>query len=235
MIARAVLITGALTLTLGAGCVADDASFYIKGMRMAGAKCVVPAPGGSDFVGTGALDVFAKVGYVAFAEVLNHYISSTGAQPGEPEKNLLQLRAFKIELDTTQVPGQYPASELNTTFHTSGTLSPAGGAMVVGMQIVTDKLAGILATTMPQGVTAMLGTKVKAVAMHAGTEVESGEFLFPIELCNGCLVDFLKNKPCPTSTDTTEYKRNVCGRPQDAPVTCCLEPNSAVMKCLESK
>jgi hypothetical protein len=56
-------------------------------------------------------------------------------------------------------------------------------------------------------------------------EHESAEFIYPIYLCNGCLVDL--RDTCPPPTDTTIIT-NICGRPQDAPVTCCPVDNGEV-------
>ncbi len=220
-------------LSLGAGaCVEDDTSFYIKGMRAPEAKCATPAPGGSTFVGTGQLDVSMKTGYLAFPETLNALSSSTTSMPGQPETHILQMRGYRISLDMSEIPGSFPAELTDKTFPTSGTITPAG-AMVTAIEVLGSPLAAQLATVVPKGVERTVYASIRAVATMAGGEKESALFVFPVMICNGCLVDFLSGRPCPAPDESTaKFKTNTCGLPQDEPVTCCNEANSAVVKCL---
>ena len=223
-----------VALTLGASaCVEDDTSFYIKGMRAPESGCATPAPGGTTFVGTGQLDVAAKFGYLAFPEVLNALGSSTVNQPGQPENNILQMRSYRISLDTSEIPASFPAALTTLSFPTSGSIQP-NGAMVTPIQVISNELAALLADTVPKGVQRTVYASVHAVATMTGGEKESALFVFPVIVCNGCLVEFLTGQPCPAPNESTaKFKTNTCGLPQDEPVTCCTETSGAT-RCLQA-
>lgn len=223
-----------VALTLGASaCVEDDTSFYIKGMRAPESGCATPAPGGSTFVGTGLLDVSMKTGYLAFPEALNQLASSTASQPGQPESHILAMRGFRIALDTSEIPASFPAELTNTVFPTSGTIAP-NGAMVIPIQVISDPLAEQLAGTVPKGVQRTIYASVHAFATITGGEKESALFVFPVQVCNGCLVEMLTGQNCPAPNDSlAKFKTNICGLPQDAPVTCCTEASGSV-RCLKA-
>jgi hypothetical protein len=229
MIVRsAVVILFALSLGASA-CVEDDSSFYIKGMRHPEAKCATPAPGGTTWVGTGHLDVSMKLGYLAFPEVMNALGSSTAIQPSQPETNILQLRGYRISLDMGEIPGSFPAELTNSTYPTSGTIAP-NGAMVGPIEVIENPLAAQLATVVPKGVERTIFASIRAVAQTMGNEKESGVFVFPVVICNGCLVEFLPT--CPLAEDKAKYKSNLCGLPQDGQVTCCTEAATGNILCL---
>lgn len=232
MIVRSAVVV-LVALTFGASaCVEDDTSFYIKGMRAPDTKCTTPAPGGTTFIATGKLDVSVKLGYYAFPEVLNALTSSTSNQPGQPEAHILQMRGYRISLDMGEIPGSFSADLVDSTFPTSGTIQPAG-AMTTAIQVIRDPLAAQLATTVPKGIERTIYANVRAVATMSGGEKESALFVFPIIVCNGCLVDFLTGRPCPAPDESMDkFTTNTCGLPQDAPVTCCNLANSATVKCL---
>jgi hypothetical protein len=201
-------------------------------MRVAEAKCVTPAPGGTTFVATGELDVSMKMGYLAFPEVLNALDTSTESQPGQAATHILQMRGYRISLDMSEIPGSFSAELTNVTYPTSGTIQP-NGAMVTPIHVIPSPLAAQLATVVPKGVERTIYASVRAVATMTGGEKESALFVFPVIICNGCLVDFLTGRPCPAPDESTaKFKTNTCGLPQDEAVTCCNEANSATVRCL---
>ncbi len=94
---------------------------------------------------------------------------------------------------------------------------------MTGLKVITDGLASALQPVIPNAYQPVIVATITAVASRSSEEVESSEFLFPIELCNGCLVDWSdENCTAPQEEGQDDkFLRNICGRPQDSPVTCC--------------
>ena len=93
------------------------------------------------------------------------------------------------------------------------------------MKVIPDYLAQAMASPagpvkpqQPSSGWPVVYAKVTAVASSTGKEVSSAAFVYPIQICNLCLVD--KRATCPDTSDKT-ILFNHCGLPQDNPVTCC--------------
>jgi hypothetical protein len=225
---RALPVLAFLTTT---GCVENYGAFYISRALVPAAGCVAPAPssgtsGATEFVGKGLLDVSLKRGYVVFLQVENHMTSTSGSD--QVETNLVQMREFRVQIDLGQVPGAYPEHLLDFVERTSGVLEP-GGLLVSGFQVLKDELAGLLSGVIGANKVDIVAD-LQAVGMRSGSDIETPRFPFPIQLCNGCLVDM--RQTCPTNPDDATILRNACGLPQDAPVTCC--PQGKGVFCFQS-
>jgi len=229
MIRRTQLIMSlALALALP-GCVDDYGSFYITKARAADPGCVTPQPAtGGIFLPKGLLDVSQKRGYLMFPQVENHMASTSGT--AGVELNRVAMREYRVAIDLGEVPGSYPEHLTKYTELTSGTLEP-NGQVVSWLNAVPDGLAAALATVIPAAVRPTIVAEVRAFGVRSGSDVETPPFRFPIELCNGCLVDL--RPTCPTDETTTTVHKNACGRPQDELVTCCPTAQGGVT-CLQS-
>jgi hypothetical protein len=226
MIARAPWVAAAWLIVGGTGCIVDNDSFYISQVQKPAARCVISTSSGSDFYSSGMLDVSMKQGYILHPLLVNNLPASV-SRDNQPERNILQLLGIKVSIDLRDVPGSYPDALLNFSSLASGSLLP-GATMYTSVQGVQDALAGFLAPVLPKNIQPQIVLKLRAVADHGGWKIESKQFLFPLTLCNGCLVDF--RATCPADAKDTSVITNPCGLPQDEPVTCC-KTNDQLTKC----
>jgi len=67
--------------------------------------------------------------------------------------------------------------------------------------------------------------EVKPVGMHSSDQVVGGPIDFPIDLCNGCLVDVVGACPLPKGTIVT----TPCFPQQDEVTTCCNDPTQGLL------
>jgi len=207
-------VVGILAWVLGAGgCVEDDKSFFIRQNQIPDSDCLVSTDA-TEFRGAGLLDVSGGYGYYMYPLVENGLMSTAG--DNQPERNALHMTGFSIEIDLGSIPGSYPDEVLDFVFLVSGTIDPGGQAAYAGIEVIKAELVKRL--SIPKGLRPVVTVSMRAIAKRSGEEMESAEFVFPVTLCNGCLVDF--RNTCPLSTDKT-ILTNECGLPQDSAVTCC--------------
>ncbi len=215
-----------LALTaLSAGCVDEARIFYIRQNQVPSSGCKV-ATATTTYNPMGLLDVSVKKGYTLYPLLENALKSSTGGD-GEPERNALILKGFEVQLDLQgmdQTAGwTIKEEQLKFWLPASGYLMPAG-KLAGRIEVIPDWLAKAMYAPVkaqqPAGGWPVIYAVVTAVASKTGSEVESAVFVYPIEICNGCLVDLRGQCPEDLSKDKNLIT-NYCGLPQDEPVTCC--------------
>jgi len=204
-----------LLLFVTAGCV-DERSFVIIQNQVPETGCTIPGNMTDVYRPKGILDLQGQRGYEFFPLIRNDLLPSSGVDD-QPERNLLFLKEFKVSLDLGVTASRSVPPEL-TDFDvpTSGLLSP-GETRSSSVQVIPDLLVPFL--TAPKEFRPVVVATVQAVAEHNGEELESTEFVYPIELCNGCLV--VKLSSCPGPDDDVTLLPNLCGLPQDEAVSCC--------------
>jgi len=208
----ALLVLAALSVT---ACVDDDRMFYIKQNQAPDSSCTVSTGGGSSLWG-GILDVsIAGYGYYFNPLVVNQMLSTTG--DNQPERNVIHMRGFKVDAPSPIADFEIPAA---------GAIEPNGEAVFAAVEVLRPGDVALLAGSVSGTNQPVLEVKIRAFGDRSGDEMETSEFIYPITLCNGCLVTMLT--ACPTAEDTTTYTSNPCGLPQDAPVTCCPGPSGNV-------
>lgn len=231
-----VVIALCTTTALGAvGCAEDDVSFYIQQNQIPEDGCSVATASAGVFLSSGTLDVDIRVGrgYYMFPLVVNNMVPSNKVD-GQPERNNLHMRSFDVTLDVGGLAlTSAVASELEFAIPKSGMIAPGGEAVYSGVQVISDKLAAELGNQLQtkSGNQPVVLVTMRAVAERSGETRESAEFIFPVTLCYGCLVDF--RTAAPASTDKDVFK-NACGLPQDSPVTC-YKSTSGTAVCLQDK
>jgi hypothetical protein len=228
MRARWLLIALPVLVVFGLmGCVDDDVSFYIQQNQVPGADCEVSTTV-DKFRGSGLLDVSVGLGYYMFPLVVNNMRSSS-SEDNQPERNNLHMRRFTIELDS--VPVGASGAETSFEIPVSGLIPPAGGMLAyAGVKVIKDSLAAKLQGAAGSGAEHVIMVSLRAEAERSGETRESAEFLFPVTICNGCLVDMRTEPPDPE--DKTAVG-NTCGLPQDEPVTCYTA--GSLTQCLTEK
>ena len=223
--------TIAATLTLGlavlaTGCIDEARVFYIRQNQVPSTGCQV-ATATTVYNPMGQLDVAVGMGYMLYP-LLENALTSSASGDGEPERNALTLKGFDVEIDLQGMEnaggmGSVDADKLKFWVPASGYLPP-GGKLAGIIKVIPDWLADIMSRgpikpQKPPGGWPVVYVIVTAVAAKTGSEVESSTFVYPIEICNECLVD--KRKVCPDTDKDKTVLANYCGLPQDSAITCC--------------
>jgi hypothetical protein len=217
------LVTGAL---FASGCVEDNA-FYILQNQVPGAGCTIGTTT-TTYNPQGTLDISGKQGYTLFPLMVNNLIQ-TEAVDGQPERNRLAIKGFEVELDLGSIPGTFPSDLLDYFEPKSGSVDPGGGKTAGAVEIFPTQLVQML--NFPSDRRPLVQASVRAVGSRGGVTHKSALFIYPITLCNGCLVDF--RDTCPSSSDPTIIT-NVCGLPQDSRVTCCEDSKTKNVLCYQT-
>lgn len=204
------------------GCIEEARVFYIRQNQVPTSGCQVTTTT-SIYQPDGLLDVSVNQGYWLFP-LLENALKASGGSDGEPERNALNMKGYEVTIDLQQLTDvvQYDTKLLKFWVPTSGFIGP-GGKLAGRLKVIPDLLAKAIAEHVKaqyKGDWPIIYVTVTAVAYKVGSEVESSAFVYPIQLCNECLVN--KRTTCPTdpSKDKTVVF-NTCGFPQDEPVTCC--------------
>ncbi|MCA9664481.1 MAG: hypothetical protein KC503_02800 [Myxococcales bacterium] len=235
------LIPGAALLVAlvasSSGCV-DDHSLFIVQNQVPDNTCTVSTGANALFRPSGLLDVSLGRGYTLYPLVRSTILSSQATNAAQPETNSFMLREFRVKLDISDLPaeatGNLPANVTNFSVPTSGLLAPNTPERATAVKIIPDSL--VQNVTIPAQASPIIVATVQAIAVRLGTssEIEGAEFVYAVELCNGCLVQNVT--PCPLDAnvdpaDVPKYTTNACGLPQDEPLACC-GVGSGSLRCL---
>ena len=225
-----------LSILLGACNETDSGGrFFIVQNQVPEGKCVINTTR-TLYRGEGSLDVdlvgaTAGFAYELFPLIQNDYPSLGAA--GQPEPNRLFVRAFRVRVE----PGAgAPARVVELMDRLAGsdatralveyqepwaaTIEPGGGLLAAGVGVIPGELARQIRSlrVLDGGQTIPINARVRAVGQRRDGEVESEEFVYPIKLCQGCLISSLN--VCPFAPVNAG---NPCNVAQDAPVDCCQD------------
>jgi len=225
-------------------CAEDTPEIYILQNASTDDDCE-PSTAADVFVSRGTLDLFVTNQYVMFPLARNSMVPSEdvsfgaaggaaggGLEGNEWEANTVTLRRARVEFDAPAALGVPLPSDFEIPI--SGSINPADEA-AVGLQVVTPSIGNALAASpllqaSSSSVTMLVRIKFFGVT-GAGREVDSNEFVFPIELCFGCLLDVPPEAidpafPTPNCRVFDEFDSNTvtdqCFIGQDQPVDCRL-------------
>jgi hypothetical protein len=209
--------------TVGAtGCSTNDVSLSILQMqaltRMT--QCVAQAGGtGTLTRNRGTLDVslVTTSGYIGVPVVRNNLPTNVNGV----EYNSIQLTGVNVKLENVNGSALTLPNGQSSFFYASagGRLDPAGTAAMF-VEILPAPAAQALAGMIPANGKFTIISELKPVGMHASDQVVGGPLDFPIDLCNGCLVDVAG--ACPLAKGTTVVVP--CFPQQDEVTTCCNDP-----------
>ena len=226
---RALAVALTALAVLSSGCVDEARIFYIRQNQVPSSGCKI-ATTTTIYNPMGRLDVSVGQGYWLYP-LMENALTSTTTGDGEPERNALILKGFEVELDLQGMNNTagltIKQEQLKFWLPATGYLGP-GGKLAGSIRVIPDWLAakmgdpstGPVKAQAPSGGWPVIYAIVTAVASKTGSEVESAIFVYPIEICNGCLVDKRTTCPADPSKDKALLS-NYCGLPQDQVVTCC--------------
>jgi hypothetical protein len=222
------------------GSCGDESRFFIAQNQAPRETCEISAEPGRAYMGTGTLDASLIGPITPYAygmyPVLQNDLPRAG-QEGAPEPNRLTVEAFtvRVELDRAahaaarQVFDDLAASESGRKFLTfehpfAATIEPGGGRIASGVDVFPGEVVRRLRSAGAfQGVS-LIRASVIVRARGRGTNrvVETPEFRFPLDICDGCLRRVVGACPLPK----IEYQGHACNIAQDQPVDCCTEAGS---------
>jgi len=235
------LVAATALAVLFGGCDEGDSGgrFFIVQNQVPSGSCVVSTTR-SIYRGEGALDVdlvgASGFAYQLFPLIQNDFPSTGGG--GQPEPNRLFVRAFRVrveagagapakvvELMDRIAGGEGTRALLEYQQPWAATIDPGGGLLAAGVGVVPTELARQIAglRVLGDGQTVPINVRVRAVGVRREGEVESQEFVYPIEVCQGCLIANLR--PCPYAPTNIG---NPCNVAQDTAVDCCQDGTELV-------
>lgn len=178
-----------LTLALGLGtfgCADNESSLFIEGvLATSSSDCVARPDASAEFISLGVLDTAFAEGYVAAVQVGNQI-----TQQGNREKLRTETSRVHLEGATGSVfdvsGGEHAFEAIGTGFvHPAAGTEPGLAAMFVNL-VNPDQIADVAAAGEGQMVVRF---RVFGRTL-GGQEIESGDYDFPIYICEGCLVDY---------------------------------------------
>jgi hypothetical protein len=208
----ALLVAAPFALLGPTGCADDKSTLFIRDVMAKPDDCLFKPDPSAAFIGQGMLDLAFTDTYAPFLLVGNQMVPVGNDNTLKTETSRISLKGAEVKLTTAG-----GAVIANYTTTTSGTIDPVAGP---------DPGYGVTQVTMipPKAVTAP-GSFIATVKVFGETlgnrNVESGEFAFPITVCQGCLVFFNKD-----SQDA-----GTCVAPSGSPVGACLPGQDGLSDC----
>lgn len=176
-----------LALGLGAsGCADNESSLFVEGvLAISATDCVARPDAAAEFLSLGVLDTAFADGYVAAVQVGNQITQQGNREKLRTETSRIHLQGVTgTVFDVTG--GEHEFEAIGTGFvHPAAGTEPGLAAMFVTL-VNPDNIDEIAAAG--QG-TMVIRFRVFGTTL-GGKEIESGDFEFPIEICNGCLIDY---------------------------------------------
>jgi hypothetical protein len=229
-----------LAVLLGACDESDSGGrFFVVQNQVPEAKCTIPTTR-TIYRGEGMLDVDLLGGgtfaYELYPLLQNDYPSTTGA--GAPQPNRMFVRAFRVRVEAgagappkvTELIDRLASSDATAGLVEyqepwAANIEPGGGMLAAIVGVVPAELARQIRNSrvLDGGQTVRLNAKVRAVGARRDGEVESGEFVYPIQICQGCLIANVR--PCPYAPVNLG---NPCNVAQDSSVDCCQDGTDLV-------
>jgi len=166
-------------------CATNDSMMYIVGVsvRKAGACTIKPDLSGT-ILAKGTLDRLFATDYVAGLIVGNQLTERGSRERVRTETSRVALKGAEVKLETPQGVELVPAfSSIGTGF-----VDASDGTDAAPAAMFATLIPASVAPSLPRG-TVVAKVRVFGTTL-GGQDVESSELLFPIDVCDGCLVAF---------------------------------------------
>jgi|GEM_PF-426462 len=232
-IQRGLLVGTALlgAATVGSGCAEPESSLFIRQVVfLQPPDCAARAEPDGLSVGLGTLDVALRDEYSASLLVGNQLVSRGSTNQLRTETSRIELHEATVSISLAD------GTQINSfTVPVTGFADQASGQEpgygIVSLPLIdaksTGKVRATLVGTAPKRLISTVKVKGRTLG---GAEVDSNEFQFVIQACNGCLVSFDPANDDPTrpgvdcygaATNTGNTNLDTpCRIGQDVPVSC---------------
>jgi len=208
-----------------AACVDNRVTIEVRGHAFpsAFAPCNF-VPGGQFQLGPGVLDVSAGRTYGAVLYVKNNASNTTEASPGTvASSNAWRALAARVRVNPSDYIADFPPSPAMIPVQVSQRLPLDGQTTLPGAEsaqftdIISAEVGLLIANAAiaagPQPQRIVVGVKLEGETL-SGTKVDSGEWFYAIDICQGCL---------PTLADCIAAggtKLDSCFGPWQDPIAC---------------
>jgi hypothetical protein len=215
--------------------------FIIVQNQVPGSDCTIPAGLGAVYRGEGVLDVRlignGPKGYLLFPVLQNNFPAPTGGQT--VDANRIALSGFNVDVEVAD-DATGPIADLINGYRmsmdrmvqygtfTSGSVASGGGFTASSVEVFPAALAAQIRdkAVLSQTTTFWAFASVRALGKTLTGDVTSDAFKYPIQLCDGCLMDNLGACPLAMSTG------NQCYIGQDGVTGCCSQDGQLVCPAL---
>jgi hypothetical protein len=194
--ALSLIVLGLATSAVVPACVDNDKSIFIRGLaappqnRQNGTCLYQPDPTGTGLFG-GTLDVGVRDNYFAVLLVGNQMNGRGDPLDPRTESNRIHFNGAVSRITDTE-GNQLREFTAYATGFADIQQNNAPGYGIVGVPVIDATARDLLAGGLPNRTatkTVLVNVKVFGKTL-GGEDLESGEFQFPVKVCNGCLVDF---------------------------------------------
>jgi hypothetical protein len=240
-------VLAGLSLLAGAGavfaaCVHDDSTIFIRDalaskFAQTGMQCLYTPDPTQPFISSGVLDIALQAQYEGAFMVGNQMVPEVNTSQLQTETSTATIQGAVVRITDTD------GKQIRTfTRLTSATIPPSTGGVpgwspvfvtiIDPTALANDgNIQQLLALTPGQAGYVRLVTYTRFFGRTLGGQsVESNEFEFPVDVCNGCLVAFSNNSgfQAPNcvgnaaSTTATAQPQIPCIPGQDLPIDCSL-------------
>jgi hypothetical protein len=223
------------TMTVGAllasaslctvGCAENESSLFVIGVyALSRTQCIADPSASAVLLPAGTLDRTLANGYNAALLVGSHLTERGSRENLRTETSRLSIEGAHITLYST-TGAEIPLPDVAAT----GLVNPAAGT--------TPGLATVFAQLIRPADLGALGPAGQAIVRIrifgttlGGQEIESGDYDFPIQVCDGCLISYPSEAADPTApgntylcsyaADTESTTDQICSLGQDDVVPC---------------
>lgn len=208
-----VIAIGTLATAFTPACADNDQTIYVRNVvappaTRQGGQCLYQPDPAAPGLSEGVLDVAIAPTYTAFLLVGGQALQRTDTLNGRIEPNRVHLNGAVVTV--TDANG---GSLGEFTALGSGFVDPGQGAAssfgLLGVTLLDQPTTGKLAVAPNTSRLVVANVKVFGKTL-GGVDLETGEFQFPIRVCNGCLISFAtgddpatQGRDCNLSVDAT--------------------------------
>ncbi len=230
------LAAGTVAGAVMPACATNDQTIFIHGALAPSANrsagCVWNNDPGQAALFEARLDIGVTDSYVAVLLVGNQLITRGDPQNNRAESNRAHINGGIVRVTEPNGTLIREFTSLATGFNDPGQ-NNAPGYGVIGLVVVDAPTRDLLLPSLPKrdvSKTVLINVKVFGTTL-GGVSLESGEYQLPMQVCNGCLVNFAagydptsktqpKNCDKVSSTTTTTAQSVPCFPGQDEGVSC---------------
>lgn len=227
------LLVVAAGSTLAPACADNETSLFIRAVQAPNEMCEFDLPSNDVAVrGNGVMDVRVTPTYVAALVVGNQLVARGDEDQIRTETSRVRLTAADVNiLDSSEAilqraDGSEAAFEVPVTgFIDPGQGSEPGYGTATVLMVDSGTTDQLRAQLGPLGRTDLIISLIIRGRTLGGNELETGEFLFPLHVCDGCLAKPSEaDDPASMTKDcdnVTELDEEACFLGQDLAVDCC--------------
>ena len=213
-----------LLFSLATGCVAgnEDSPVAILYNQQPGADCTISSSETGAAIIRGTIDTTSPAGYLLTPVVKNFAETSDFINVGQ---RIAYLEGAVIRVNQ----GGSSLADFTTTF--GAVVEPDGGSTGLLFELVPQQIIEGLRGSLGPDQRTTLNTTTELFGSLGGSSLETKQFSYTIDVCNGCLINDVG--PCSTFSGEVNNEGGKCNPLQDTSlVDCCTEGGALVCPAL---